>query len=286
MAEDTDSRSIFHRTDEIISDFLGLQHGETLKQKTTCRRLSSTPIEKPRFEKLVFDLYERIDKNRSKRPPSKSNWQPRRQTYLNPENESPEVLLERAIAILGTREILGGWYNQVPVASGLVDDRADKRAAIDLLLLEDGRAEFVELKWQSDTPVFAAFEILLYGLAYLFCYVNQENFCYEESPLMNVEEVSLRVLAPRTYYADSDQTWLCRGLHESIRTLVAAKTGNKLSMDFGFRAFPSKFDLPFKNGEEVLEMRRLPSNAERCRSIVSAIGNQKPVWLDPGNGTP
>lgn len=286
MAEDTDSRSIFHRTDEIVSDFLGLQDGEKLKHKTTCHRLSSTSIEKPKFERLVCDLYEQIEKNRSERPPSKSNWQPRRQTYLNPENKSPEVLLERAIAILGAREILGGWYNQIPVASGLVDDRADKRAAIDLLLLEDGRAEFVELKWESDTPVFAAFEILRYGLAYLFCYVNQEKFRYQESPLMNVEEVSLRVLAPHAYYADSDQTWLCRGLHQSIRTFVAAKTGNKLSMDFGFRAFPSNFDLPFKNGEDVLKMRQLPSNAERCRSIVSAIGNLKPVLPDPGNATP
>ncbi len=106
MAEGTNSRSIFRKTDEIISDFLGLQHGETLKQKTTCRRLSSTPIEKPKFERLVSDLYERIEKNRSERPPSKSNWQPRRQTYLNSENKSPEVLLERAIAILGAREIL------------------------------------------------------------------------------------------------------------------------------------------------------------------------------------
>lgn len=286
MAKGAKDRSIFRGTEEIISDFLGLRHGETLKQKTTCRRLSSTPIEKPKFETLVFDLYEQIEKNRSKRLPSKLNWQPRRQTGLNPENKSPEVLLERAIAILGTREILGGWYNQIPVASGLVDDRVDKRAAIDLLLLEDGRAEFVELKWESDSPVFAAFEILRYGLAYLFCYVNQDKFHYQESPLMKVEEVSLRVLAPRAYYADSDQTWLCRGLHESIRTLAAAKTGNKLSMDFGFRAFPSNFDLPFKNGEDVLEMRRLPSNAERCRSIVSAISNLEPVWLDPGNTTP
>ena len=98
MAEGTNSRSIFRKTDEIISDFLGLRHGETLKQKTTCRRLSSTPIQNPRFEKLVSDLYERIEKNRSERLPSKSNWQPRRQTNLKRVNESPEVLLERAIA--------------------------------------------------------------------------------------------------------------------------------------------------------------------------------------------
>ena len=282
MAKGTNSLGIFRRTDEIISDFLGLRHGETLNQKTTCRRLSSTPLEKPRFERLVSDLYERIEKNRSERSPSKSNWQPRRQTYLNPENKSPEVLLERAIAILGRREILGGWYNQIPVASGLVDDRADKRAAIDLLLLEDGRAEFVELKWESDSPVFAAFEILLYGLAYLFARVNRKTLGYLEKPLMSVSEVSLRVLAPHAYYTGYNLTWLEQGLDEGVRTLATKKTDGVLPMGFGFLAFPQvfapDFSPPYATGNEVRQKFDPPEDAEACQSLVSAMSNLEPAF--------
>ena len=212
MTNTTSPKGIFRGTDEIISAFLGLSDGETLKQKKTYRRLALDPNRHQDFDALIADLYGQIERNRTDHPPSKENWRSEAQTTLNPQNRSPEVLLERAIAILGQREILEGWFNQVPVASGLVNDSADKRAAIDLVRHQDDKAEFVELKWESDTPAYAAFEILQYGLAYLFSYVNREAFKYTRKPLMNVKEVSLRVLAPQVYYADSDLTWLGEAL--------------------------------------------------------------------------
>lgn len=286
MVETTSSMGIFHGMDEIVSAFLDLRDGETLKQKSTSRRLVLAPNGRCNFETLISDLYGQIERNRSEHTPSQENWRSERQTTLNPRNRSPEVLLERAIAILGEREILEGWFNQVPVASGLVDGLADKRAAIDLVRHRDDQAEFVELKWESDTPAYAAFEILRYGLAYLFSYINRETFKYTKKPLMNVKEVSLRVLAPRTYYADSDLTWLSEGLDHGIRTLVVQKTDGALSMDFGFLAFPSDFDLPFANGEEVLSMVDVSKDTEPCQLLISALCDIEPIWCKSETGNP
>ncbi len=273
----TPPKGIFQGTDEIIASFFGLHAGKTIRQKSTCRRLSPTPVGKQDFEKLVSDLYEQIERNRTDRVPSKENWRVMQVTTLADENRSPEILLERAIAILGEDRILAEWFNQIPVASGLVNDRANKRTAIDLMRLRDASVEFVELKWASDTPAFAAFEILLYGLAYLFCYINQEKLGYDEKSLMNVKTASLRILAPREYYDTYDHTWLGQGIDKGIRTLAGNLSGGELSMDFGFLAFPSGFYLPFTTGKEV-KMISDPRNSENCQSIVSAINNIEPIW--------
>lgn len=289
MADTTPSKGIFHGTDEIVSAFLDLRHGETLKQKSTCRRLVLSRNRPCNFETLISDLYGQIERNRSDHLPSQANWRSERQTTLSPRNRSPEVLLERAIAILGERGILEGWFNQVPVASGLVDGSVDKRAAIDLVRHRDDQATFVELKWDSDTPAYAAFEILQYGLAYLFSYINRDTFKYTNKSLMQVKEVSLRVLAPRIYYldyADCDLAWLSEGLNHGLRTIVAQKTGGALSMDFGFLAFSSDFDLPFATGEEVLSMVELSRDAEPCQRLISALCDIEPIWCKSETRSP
>ncbi len=286
MANAPISKGIFRGTDEIVSAFLDLRPGQTLKQKSTCRRLVPVGIGPRDFETLISDLHGQIERNRSAHLPSRENWRSESQTTLSPQNRSPEVLLERAIAILGEREILEGWFNQVPVASGLVDGSADGRAAIDLVHRRDDRATFIELKWESDTPAYAAFEILRYGLAYLFSYINRESFDYTKKPLMQVKEVSLRVLAPRTYYADGDFTWLGEGIDHGIRTLVAQETSGALSMDFGFLAFPADFDLPFAKGEEVLSMVESSRDAEPCQRLISALCDIEPIWRKSETGSP
>lgn len=286
MSDFTNSRSIFEGKDEIIYSFLGLGDGETIDHKAICRRLISQPDGLSSFTELVSDLYRLIEENRSDHSPScgmpsRQNWRLERQvSTLSPNNRSPEILLERAIALLGEeRDFLADWYNQIPVASGLRDGRADKRAAIDLLRYEDGQAEFVELKWKGNTPIFAAFEILVYGLAYLFARDNQKTFAYQEKLLIGVNEVSLHVLAPHAYYIGYDLTWLERGLDEAVRKFAAKKTDGALSMGFAFLAFPHEFvpdfKPPFATGEEV---KNLAENAEACRSLASAIRNLEPAF--------
>ena len=290
MARGAKDRSIFKGTDERIHSFLGLGDGKTWKQKSTCLRLSSAPKDMPSFETLVSGLYGLIEENRSDHTPSLENWRITRQLSISPKNSSPEILLERAIARLGEHGELKEWFNQVPVASGLIDDKADKRAAIDLLRHKDNWAEFVELKWKSDTPVFAAFEILLYGLAYLYSRVNRKTLGYLEGPLLSVSKVSLSVLAPRAYYTGYDLEWLEQGLDEGLRTLAAKKTDGALSMGFSFLAFPPdfapNFEISFKTGQEVRRISSLPKDVEACPFLVSAMSNLEPVWLDLGITTP
>jgi hypothetical protein len=283
MADTNSSKGIFHGTDEIASAFFDLRPGKILKQKSTCRRLVPIGIEQYDFETLVADLYGKVEKNRSDHPPSRENWRSERQITLNSQNRSPEILLERAIAILGERGFSEGWFNQVPVASGLVNGSADRRAAIDLVRHRNDKAEFIELKWESDTPAYAAFEILRYGLAYLLSYINRETFDYAENPLMRVREVSLRVLAPRIYYddyVDCDLTWLSEGLDLGLRTLVAQKTDGALSMDFGFYAFPPDFSPPFAKGEDVLSMMDLAKDTEPCQQLISALCGIEQIWCN------
>lgn len=275
------SRSIFNGTDEIITSVLGLDPGKTLKQKSTCRRLTPWSLSTSDFVVLVSDLYRRIENNMTDRIPSRENWRIERQTNLDPGNRSPEILLERAIALLGERGILKEWFNQIPIASGLIDKDADKRAAIDLLRYRNESVDLVELKWESDTPAYAAIEILRYGLAYLLSYVNREAFGYAGNPFMLVRQVSLRVLAPLEYFNDCDLTWLGCGLNEGVRALADRMAGETFSMDFGFLAFPNGFNMPFKTGEEVLRIRNLEEDAEPCRKIVAAMRNLESIWLDP-----
>ncbi|MCZ6515512.1 MAG: hypothetical protein O6850_06580 [Acidobacteria bacterium] len=286
MTDNAQSTSIFDGTDEIIASALDLRPGKRLKQKSTCRRLANAPLGTPILETLVTDLYERISGNWTGRIPSRENWRHERQTKLSPENKSPEILLERAIALLGSRGLLEEWFNQVPVASGLIDGKADKRAAVDLVCHRSDRADFVELKWGSDTPAFAAFEILRYGLVYLFSFIERERFGYLDTPFMNVSKVNLRVLAPLEFYDSFDLPWLGHGLNEGVRTLAAKKTGGALSMGFGFLAFPSGFDLPFETGEQVLQLEHVTEDDDTCRAIVSAIRNLEPVWDNGGKETP
>ena len=286
MAKGAKDRSIFKGTDEEIYSFLGLAEGKTTDQKSTCRLLTSAPKGMPSFDTLLSNLYGLIEGNRRERMPSRENWRTKRQTYLCGKNRSPEVLLERAIALLGEHGVLSDWFNQVPVASGLIDDKADKRAAIDLMLFKDNHAEFVELKWESNTPVFAAFEILLYGLAYLYSRVNWKELGYLVKPLKRVSEVSLRVLAPRAYYTGYHLEWLEQGLDEGVRTLAAKKTEGALSMGFDFLAFPRDFapdfNPPYETGEEVLQKFGRSMDAEACRSLVSAMSNLEPAFRSGG----
>ena len=97
----------------------------------------------------------------------------------------------------------GIWQSgatRIPVASGLIDEKLNKRAAVDLAKIEEDRLDLYELKCESDNPVYAAFEILQYGLAYLLCRVNRKEFGYADLRTMKVNALGLNVLAPHSYY--------------------------------------------------------------------------------------
>ncbi len=169
-----------------------------------------------------------------------------------------------------------GW-NQVPVASGLVDARHDKRAALDLVKLDDDAARFVELKWESDTPAYAAFEVLRYGLVYLFSRVKAIEFGYVDLPMMRVGRVDLQVLAPAVFFDKHDLGWLEQGLDHALDEFPHQRTSDQLSIGFEFLAFPPEFELPFRNGAEVRTVCETERPTESALRVCDAFGNLTPV---------
>ena len=211
--------SIFDGTESLIRHALGLQVGQKLKQKSACVGLGPEGICTEVIARLVIALQEQIFSNWKGRIPSRENWRMECQTTLSANNQSPEIILERAIAMLGERGGLPGWYNQIPVASGMIDDKTDKRAAVDLIRVDGRQVDLVELKWASDTPAFAAFEILQYALACLLCRQNMDTFGYADKQLLGAERISLQVLAPQEYYTPYDLGFLTIGIRQGLDRL-------------------------------------------------------------------
>ncbi len=270
--------SIFDGTDDVIASFFDLHGRQRLNHKSVSRALKCPVADEGSFSDLVSRLYACIESNHSRCAPSRENWRSRPVTTLADQNKSPEVLLERAVAMLSETGVMPGWLNQVPVASGLVDDRSDKRAAIDLAELQGGAARFFELKWASDTPAYAAFEILRYGLVYLFCRVNAVKFGYADLPLMQVSRVGLQVVAPRCFYDKQDLAWLQRGLDRALASFANEKLLGQLTMGFAFLAFPSKFKLPFRDGAHVRTTCETRGPSHEVQEVRDAFAGAVPVW--------
>jgi len=273
-------RSVFEGTDSLIHEALSLNVGQSLKQKSTCIAIKPFPDVLPRMERLVFDLFTRIEGNWNGRIPSTMNWRLRKQGDISPHNKNPEILLERAIVILADMGILQGWFNQIPVASGLLDEYSNKRAAIDLVHLSGDCAALIELKWESDNPVYAAFEILRYGLAFLFCHKMQRNFSYSAYPLMQVKKISLRVLAPYEYYSYCNLDSLRYALEIALQRLFHEITKDALAIDFLFLSFPPQFRLPFQSGEDVAALKDMPVEAAPITKLLAAMNSCQRVWQE------
>ncbi len=110
---------------------------------------------------------------------------------------SPEVALEREVVAADT---MGQLTCQMSTASGVQGPNLHKRRAIDLVRqVADDRYRFIELKVDSDIPLYALFEILGYGLAYLHARQNgwQGSGRYN---VMQASDVQLVVLGPGDWY--------------------------------------------------------------------------------------
>ncbi len=245
---------------QIIDRFFDIEHIGTRTphygHKTACIRLSDIPPEDLNGLDLVRDIFNKAEENwrqsgrRHKKPPSDQNW--RNKPHTDFESKSPEVRLERTIADLQGE----GWVNQVPTSSGLADHRHDKVRNIDLLReIEPSRFEFIELKVNSNTPLFAAMEILGYGAIYLFSRLNQKKLRYDlpqQRKVLGAQAIGLRVLAPDRYYRyklrGRDRRdkkyqlgWLEDLINHGLSAFLESRPELGVSMDFRFEAFPPDF---------------------------------------------
>ena len=232
--------------------------GHNYVQKRSCNTFSKNAPKSFDGAALVTAMYDHIEKNLAKRPdgrtPSPKNWRLRstedhHRISPNSNNESIEVKLERAIV----QEWADSWTYQMPVASGLFDEYSDKRSAVDLVFDHgDGHYDLVELKIKSDTPLYAAMEILGYGLIYLASRTDRAgNLKYKvaDLPVLKANRISLCVLAPANYYQGS-LMWLQDAINVGLKRFATTD----FSIDFCFQKFGNQLgnDLPLKFLPEIL----------------------------------
>lgn len=274
--------SILHEIGPIIDDFFGAgAFGKSphYRHKQSCLKLSENPLRDANSASLISDICEKIESNwrrsqeKKRRNASKQNWRFVPRPKFDEDNPSLEVTLERRI-IQSSDE---SWANQIPTSSGLTGPNFDKARNIDLVhKLGSGQCEFIELKVNSDTPFYAAMEILTYGCLYLFSCQHRDELGYDNSKeLLNLSSIHLRVLAPRLYYApDRHQPgrlynlkWLEELVNDGLRQYVEGLAYLDLTMDFRFDAFPADFTWT-------------PSREDTSdETLQTALENRRPVYL-------
>ena len=170
---------------------------------------------------------------------SKQNWRWSLQPQIGAANKSPEVVLERAIAAACASTGRTDWANQVPVASGMIARASDRRRAIDLVERTGARTyQLIELKIASDTPLFAAVELLGYASIWL---LSRKAPPLHDPELLRAEKLDLRVLAPSAFYNRYDLHRLEEVLKAGARSL-GEREGVPLT--FGFDVLPTCFESP------------------------------------------
>lgn len=235
---------IFAGVDDFIDRSLGIDGVGSAphhRHRRSALQLSRAPVAGLDPWPFVAQLYATVEGNglRSVRTPSVENWRVRKMTDVGPNNPSEEKQLEKAMAC----DLGPAWTNQMPTASGLVTS-GERQRNVDLVRRVGAREfEFIELKVGSDTPLYAAFEILKNGLTYLYSRRRRTDLGYCESdhaPLW-ADVVHLRVLAPESYYDGYDFAWLEPFLNAGLARAVDPTVDGALRMDFCFEHFPAEF---------------------------------------------
>lgn len=227
----------------MVDDWLDLPpKGKRPYYRHRSAALAMSKRKQPLSDSLAFleQCYEQLDRNWHKAlksgysNPSSENWRWKRHLELAPGNTSPEVRLERAMV----DEYGENWSNQMPTASGLVSPNAG-RAAVDIVVRDAADTyELIELKVASDTPLFAAIEILQHGLLWCWSRCHSDDLGYEMTsrPVLAANKLTLTVLAPEMYYERYDLVQLAAGLRQGLRAFCESDPWN---IDFRYQAFPA-----------------------------------------------
>jgi hypothetical protein len=241
--------AIFQNVDDLIDQHLGVNHiGRTsphYRSTTAALSLASKPAHF-RSENLLEAILKQMRTNLTEgqlicmRRASSENWRWEKKLYISERNRSPEKMCEKAIASTCGDD----WVNQMPTASGLIDDTSEKHCNIDLVFRNaPGEYTFIELKYQDSTPLYAAFEIVKYGLLYALSRELAGHFGYslDLRPVLGARVVHLCVVAPRAYYDRFHLRWL----QQDISHALSAMDCSGYRMDFCFQSMRWPHDNDF-----------------------------------------
>ena len=260
LVKPTAPNNIAASLDKDIDEFFGLDEVHlSHKHKKACMILCDQQPQKDGAE-LVCRLLARIAQNRSdltaagRAARGSQMWRWKKNTFLNPDNKSIEVRIERAVA----RLLDDNWINQVPAASGLTDveegrrciDIVHRRSAVEFDFIELKALRPGERSSGHQTPLAAAMELLKYGLIFQYCKANRQ-ILYPDSmvarPVLEAETVHLEVLATPNCYRRNERTepfpiaWLSKLVLDGLMALNR-RTDVTVSFDFAFRALPESFE--------------------------------------------
>ena len=248
--------SLMDGTEAAVCAALGLRN---FRHRTALRCLGD--IDRIDVARLLFEL---IAENyvrggaTSNRDRSQQNWRwCSIQSQIGAANRSPEVMLERAVAASCLRAGRVDWGNQVPVASGLLLGASDRRRAIDLVHRRGERHfEFIELKVASDTPLYAAIEIIGYACIWLLARGDRPS---RPSALLDADRIDLRVLAPAAFYDRYELEAIELSLGQSVGALGRS---HGVTLTFGF---------------DVLDDRLLEGPVPEDNALLSSLAARQPL---------
>ena len=193
--------------------------------------------------------------------PANSNWKWEKSYHLASHNESAEKQLEKYVAFF----LDDRWVNQVPVCNGL--GQGANACRIDLAFrAQEKEYELIELKFGleeanpgSDHPLYAAMEILRYGLLYLL--FRRESLLTNKHHLLQAENIRLVVLAPVAWYrfntrAESTEAfkfdWLEKSITDGLQAYLNDEPIDLLTMGFRFEALSDAFVTAYRPLTEAI----------------------------------
>jgi hypothetical protein len=211
----------------------------------------------PSAQEFLAEAYSQIDHNwhravaEDRYSQSKENWRFTQRTEIAPHNSSEEVGLERRIIQAADDQ---HWANQVPTSSGLVGRASDSARNIDLVHRDDDQNyTFIELKVATNNPLFAAVEILLNGVLFLWTRNNADKLYADRAmpPVLAAKSLKLCVLAPIEYYDCKrlDLTHLGNSINEGLESF---EYRSGIPCSFEFTVLRDKFN-PKDSPEQSLQ---------------------------------
>lgn len=286
----TEWNGVLSGVDEVINQHLsigkyGFRHDKTAQ---------SLKVQPPGFSAttLLDALIDRLENNlRAKRESaqessgtklgaSKENWREKSPREFH-QDRKPERALEHWIANeAGPEDDTWTWWNQMPIASGLVGYRSDRTRAVDLACKnknDKSHYRLIELKQDRNagSPLFSLMEIALYGLVYFALRKNSDAEWLAEDWLNNAifsaQKIELCVLAPHDYFGEG--RYNLRWLEDELSAAVAIKCkehfGSELTMSLASYVLPENLKCSTtESGNKTI----LPSlNAESKASVIANL---------------